>query len=151
MGPISLTEWNGCRYALTITDRYSRCRWVENLHEKRKAGLALKRFVIFIENQTGKTVKRIRLDQGREFEVRNLEFLTKEKDIKVEYTVAYSPEINGIAERTNGLIAKKARCLLSDEEPEINKSFWHEDFLTGVYLLNRSPSNFLQFDYPLSV
>ena len=59
--------------------------------------------------------------------------------------------MNGIAERTNGLIAGKARCLLLDAEPEINESFWPEAFLTGVYLLNRSPSTFLQFDCPLSV
>ncbi len=151
MGPITPKGWNGCRYVLIVTDRYSRFPWVENLHEKREAGLALERFVILIENQTGKTVKRIRFDRGREFGVRDLEFRTKEKGIKVENTIAYSPEMNKIAEQTNSLIAGKARCLLLDAESEINESFWPEAFLTGVYLLNRSSSTFLQFDCPLSV
>ena len=91
-------------------------------------------------------VKCIRLDQRREFGVQVLEFWTKKKGIKVEYTIAYFFDMNGIAEQTNGLIAGKTRCFLLDEEPEINKSFWPEAFLTGIYLFNRSPSTFLQFD-----
>ncbi len=63
MGLITPTWWNGYRYALTVINRYSRCWWVENLHEKREADWALKRFITFIENQPSKTVKYIRLDQ----------------------------------------------------------------------------------------
>ena len=69
MGPITPTGWNGYKYSLTITDGFSRCRWVENMYEKREAGLHLKQFVTFIEKQTGKSVKRLRLDQGQEFGV----------------------------------------------------------------------------------
>lgn len=69
MGPITPTGWNGYKYSLTITNSYSRCRWVENMHEKREAGPRLKQFVTFIEKQTGKSVKRLRLDEGREFGV----------------------------------------------------------------------------------
>lgn len=79
MGPITPTGWNGYKYSLTITNSYSRSRWVENMHEKREAGPRLKQFVTFIEKQTGKSVKRLRLDEGREFGVRDLESWTKDK------------------------------------------------------------------------
>ena len=66
MGSITPTSWNSCRYALTITDSCSRCCWVEDLHEKREAGSALKKFVSFIENQTNQKVKHVRMDQSRD-------------------------------------------------------------------------------------
>ena len=77
---------------------------------------------------TGKTVKCIRPDQGREFGVRDLEFWTKMRGIKVKYTVFYSPQMNGIAKQTRGLIAGRASCLQLDKEPEMNKSLWPEVF-----------------------
>ena len=36
----------------------------------------------------------------------------------MEYTVGYSPEMNGIAERINSLIATKARWLLLDVDTD---------------------------------
>ncbi len=102
MAPITPAGWNGCRYALTTTDSRLRCRWVENLHEKREAGPTLRKFITFVETQTGRKVKRIRMDQGREYGVHELEAWRAKKGIKIEFSVAYSPEMNGIAERTNG-------------------------------------------------
>ncbi len=98
MRPKTPIVCNGYRYEFPVINKYLRCRWVENLHEKRDAGLALKRFLILIKNQAGKTVKRIFFDQEHEFGVRDLEFRTKEKSIKVKYTVAYFPKMNKIAE-----------------------------------------------------
>lgn len=82
MGPITSASWNGCKYALTITDSYSRYCWVEDLYEKREVGLALKKFVIFIGNQTSQKVKRLSIDQGREFGIRELENWQAKKGIK---------------------------------------------------------------------
>ena len=83
MGPITPAGWSDCRYALTTTDSRSRCCWVENLHEKREAGPALRKFVTFIETQTGQKVKRIRMDQGREFGLHELEAWRAEKGMKI--------------------------------------------------------------------
>ena len=121
------------------------------MHDKREAGLCIKQFVTFIKNQTRKSVKRLWLDQGREFGVRELEFWTKEKKIKVELTMAYSPEINNIAECTNGLVASKVRYLLLDTPSKIDQSFWPKAFTIAIYLLNRSLSSFFKYDCPLAV
>ena len=84
------------------------------MHEKCKAELCVKQFVIFIKNEIRKSDKRLLLDQGQKFGIRELEFWTKEKKIKMELTVAFSSKMNDIAECTNGFIASKARCLLLD-------------------------------------
>ena len=55
--------------------------------------------------------------------------------------------MNGIAEKTNGLIATKARCLLLDSN--LDQSFWPNAFETAKYLLNRTPSSTLDYDIPL--
>lgn len=82
------------------------------MYEKQEAGLCVKQFVIFIEKQTKKNVKRLQLNQGQEFNIQVLKSQTKKKKIKVELTLASIPDMNGIAKRINGFVASKARCLL---------------------------------------
>ena len=134
MGPTIPAGWNGCWYALTITNSHERCRWVENLHKKRKAGPALRKFITFIENQTGRKVKRLKMDQSREFEIQELEAWQAKKRIKIKFNVAYFPKMNGITEKINSLIVSKACCLLFDFN--LSQFFWPETFDTAVYLLN---------------
>ena len=83
------------------------------------------------------------MNQARKFGVCKLESCQAEKGIKIEYIVTYSPKINGIAKKTNGLIVTKARCLLL--ESNLSQSFWLEAFNIAVYLLNRLP--FINLDY----
>ena len=147
MGPITPAGWNCCRYALIITDSRLKCCWVEDLHEKKEAGPAFRKFVTFIENRTNQKVKRVRIDKGREFGVRKLESWWAEKSIKIEYIVTYSLKMNRIVKKTNSLIVTKARYLLFDSS--LPQSFWPEAFETAVYLLNRLPSISLDYNVPL--
>ena len=121
------------------------------MHEKRKAGFCVKQFVIFIKKQTGKSIKSLLLGEGQEYGIRELESWTKKKKIKVELTMAYSPEMNSIAERTNDLVAFKARCQLLNAPSKIGQSFWPEAFTIFISLLNRSLLSFLKYNYPLAV
>lgn len=43
--------------------------------------------------------------------------------MKIEFTVAYSSEINGIAEQTNAFLAFKARYLLLNTPTKISQLF----------------------------
>ena len=87
------------------------------------------------------------MDQGKEFGIQELEAWRAKKGIKIEFSVADSPKINGIAEKTNSLIVSKARCLLFDSN--LGQSFWPEAFDTAVYLLNRTLFASLAYDIPL--
>ncbi|XP_039313822.1 uncharacterized protein LOC105196674 isoform X3 [Solenopsis invicta] len=59
------------------------------------------------------------------------------KGIKHQLIVPYTPEQNGVAERTNRTIVEKARCMMQDADS--NEKMWAEAVNTAVYLKNRSP------------
>lgn len=52
IGLITLASENSCKYVFTIMDSYLKYCWLKNLHKKREAGSAFKKFVTFIKNQT---------------------------------------------------------------------------------------------------
>lgn len=62
----------------------------------------------------GKPVKAVRFDNRGEFASRKLVEYLKEQGLLSEPTAPYSPESNGLAERTNGTLLCKARVMLED-------------------------------------
>lgn len=80
-------------------------------------------FKAFVENQTGLKLKALRSDNGTEYVNENFQNYLAEQGIKHETTVLYSPQQNGIAERTNRSIIEKTRCLLQ-EDARLPKSYY---------------------------
>ena len=64
----------------------------------------------------------------------------KASDIK--QTPAYTPQLNGVAERKNRTILDMARSLLKANK--LPKQYWAEAVSCAVYLLNRCPTKSLQ-------
>lgn len=87
------------------------------------------------------------MDQGRKFSVHEIGAWQGEKDIKIELSVWYSPEMNGIAKRTKSLIVIKTSWFL--QESNLNNSFWPSTFKTAIYLLNQTLSSTLDYDISL--
>jgi transposase InsO family protein len=54
-----------------------------------------------IKNQTGKLIKVLRTDQGREYEGERLATWKKQKGIIHQTTNHYTPQQNGVSERSN--------------------------------------------------
>ena len=52
---------------MSIIDDYSRMTWVFMMKHKSEAFKNFKQWKILIENQTGKKIKRLRIDNGLEF------------------------------------------------------------------------------------
>nr|GFD36816.1 retrovirus-related Pol polyprotein from transposon TNT 1-94 [Tanacetum cinerariifolium] len=59
----------GKRYFLSIVDDYSKRVWVYLLRFKHEAFEKFKEWKQLIENQTGRTVKKLRTDNGLEFSI----------------------------------------------------------------------------------
>jgi hypothetical protein len=88
------------------------------------------------ETQTGLKIKRIRSDNGGEYIEKDFKKYLKDQGIIHEFTNAYSPEQNGIAERLNRTINDKARCMLGNSK--LPKQFWAEAVRTANYIRNNS-------------
>ncbi|GJY08862.1 putative ribonuclease H-like domain-containing protein [Tanacetum coccineum] len=95
----------------------------------------LKRFIQEIENLVDKKVKIIRSDNGTEFKNKGMDDFCREKGIKREYSVARTPQQNGVAERRNMTLIEAARTMLADSKLPI--TFWAEAVSTACYVQNR--------------
>nr|GEW22535.1 putative ribonuclease H-like domain-containing protein [Tanacetum cinerariifolium] len=118
-------------YYPVVIDDYSRFTWVFFLATKDETSLILKTFITGIENQLSLKVKIIRSDNGTEFKNQDLNQLCGMKGIKREFSVARTPQQNGIAKRKNRTLIEAARTVLADSLLPI--SFWAEAVNTACY------------------
>ncbi|GJZ82980.1 zinc finger BED domain-containing protein RICESLEEPER 2-like protein, partial [Tanacetum coccineum] len=82
-----------------------------------------------------KKVKIIRCDNGTKFKNKVMDDFCKEKGIRREYSVAMTPQQNGIAERRNRTLIEAARTMLADFK--LPTTFWAEAVSTACYVQNR--------------
>ncbi|GKC88337.1 putative ribonuclease H-like domain-containing protein, partial [Tanacetum coccineum] len=59
----------------------------------------------------------------------------REKGIRREYSVARTPQQNGVAERKNKTLIKATRTMLADSK--LPTTFWEEAVSTACYVQNR--------------
>ena len=64
-----------------------------------------------------------------------------ERGIKHQYTVPYTPQQNGVAERKNRSLMEMARCMVKSHA--LPHSFWLEAVMCATYVLNRCPTKAL--------
>ncbi|GJV96610.1 putative ribonuclease H-like domain-containing protein [Tanacetum coccineum] len=84
----------------------------------------LKNFITGIENQTDHKVKTIRCDNGTEFKNRFINEFYEMKGIRREFSVARTPQQNGVAKRKNRTLIEAARTMLADSK--LPTTFWAE-------------------------
>ncbi|GJR46317.1 ribonuclease H-like domain-containing protein [Tanacetum coccineum] len=95
----------------------------------------LKTFITGIENQINHKVKIIRCDNGTEFKNNDMNQFCGMKGIKREFSVARTPQQNGVAERKNRTLIEAARTMLADSL--LPTTFWAEAVNTACYVQNR--------------
>ncbi|GJU36932.1 ribonuclease H-like domain-containing protein [Tanacetum coccineum] len=88
-----------------------------------------------LENQLNHKVKIIRCDNGIEFKNHTMNELCAKKGIKREFSIARTPQQNGVAERKNRTLIEAARTMLADSL--LPTPFWAEAVNTTCYVLNR--------------
>ncbi|GKB64660.1 putative ribonuclease H-like domain-containing protein [Tanacetum coccineum] len=94
----------------------------------------LKNFIIGIENQIDHKVKTIRCDNGTEFKNRIMNEFCEIKRIRREFSVARTPQQNGVAERKNRTLIEAARTMLADSK--LPTTFWAKAVNTACYVQN---------------
>ncbi|GKB30207.1 putative ribonuclease H-like domain-containing protein, partial [Tanacetum coccineum] len=134
-GPTFVSSLMHKKYCLVVTDDYSRFTWVFFLTTKDETSEILKNFIKEIENLVDKKVKIIRSDNGTEFKNKVMDDFCREKGIKREYSVARTPQQNGVAERRNRTLIEAARTMLADFK--LPTTFWAEAVSNACYVQNR--------------
>ncbi|MCO5573286.1 hypothetical protein L7F22_027055 [Adiantum nelumboides] len=100
-GPSQTTSMGGAHYFLTFVDDMSRKVWVYFLKNKSEVFSYFKQFKAMVEKECGRFIKTVRSNQGGEFKSKKFEELCWNQGIRRQYTCAYTPQQNGVAERKN--------------------------------------------------
>ena len=80
-------------------------------------------------------LKKIRSDNGKEFDNTNIEAYCDEVGIKHEVSATYTPQQNGIVERKNRTLITLAKTML--DEYNTPEALWAEAINTACYASNR--------------
>jgi len=124
-----------------MLDGFSSYRTVTFLSSK-SADTTLKVFKLYqteAECQTGKKMKQVRLDMGREWYNTTWEQYRKDQGLDFQFTMPYAYQQNGTAEHTMCTILDRA-CLAMAESGMVLK-YWADAISTVVYVQNLIPSS----------
>nr|GEV30933.1 hypothetical protein [Tanacetum cinerariifolium] len=134
-GPTFVSRLMHKQYGLVVTNDYSRYTWVFFLATKDVTTGILKKFTTEIENLVNKKVKVIRFYNETEFKNSVMNDFCAMKGIRREFSVARTPQQNGVTKRRNRTLIEAARTMLADSKlPTI---FWAEAVNTACYVQNR--------------
>ncbi|KAI3523763.1 hypothetical protein L1887_02147 [Cichorium endivia] len=114
-GPSTVASLNHTKYILVIVDDYSRFTWVQL------------------------PVRRIRSDNGTEFNNGQIEEFISLKGIQYNVSAPYTPQQNDVVERRNRTLVEAARSMLNFENLPL--TFWAEAIATTCFVQNRSIIN----------
>lgn len=143
-GPMRVQSIGGARFFVVFIDDST--GWCEVRFLKNKSDVLpeFRKYKSMVENQTGKTIKFLQSDNGKEFCNKEFDELLNTCGIQRRLTISYTPEQNGVAERRNRTLVEMARCMLlqSNSPPR----FWAEAIATANHVRNRCPSRSLNGD-----
>jgi hypothetical protein len=128
---------NGENYVLSFIDVCTRYSWVCLIKTKGEVTARFREFYALIDTQFGKRIKTLRSDNGREYDSTLLTNFCAEQGIQHQFTVPYSPQQNGIAERYFGTLFSMVRSML--DSSGLPHAYWGEAVLYAAFLKNRLP------------
>ncbi|GJW78862.1 retrovirus-related pol polyprotein from transposon TNT 1-94 [Tanacetum coccineum] len=135
-GPMRVASINGKRYILVIVDDYSRYTWVYFLRSKDETPKIIKKFIAQAQLNYKAKVCKIRTDNGTEFKNTTLKAHYEKLGIMQQFSIARTPQQNGVVERRNRTLVEAARTMLIFSRlPEF---LWAEAVATTCFTQNRS-------------
>ncbi|KAK4399972.1 Retrovirus-related Pol polyprotein from transposon TNT 1-94 [Sesamum angolense] len=98
-GPMRTPSHEQNRYFILFIDDYSRMTWVYFMREKSEVFKVFKKFKNLVEKQSGRSIKVLRSDRGKEYNNSEFDKFCEEEGIEHQTTVSYNPQQNGVSER----------------------------------------------------
>ncbi|GJU06093.1 retrovirus-related pol polyprotein from transposon TNT 1-94 [Tanacetum coccineum] len=134
--PMRVALINGKKYILVIVDDFSRYTWVYFLRSKDETLEIIKKFIAQAQLNYKAKVCKIRTDNGTEFKNTSLKAHYEKLGIMQQFSIARTPQQNGVVERRNRTLVEAARTMLIFSRlPEF---LWAEAVATACFTQNRS-------------
>ncbi|KAI3647783.1 hypothetical protein MP228_008004 [Amoeboaphelidium protococcarum] len=139
IGPIQVQTPGNCKYALIVSDDFSGYTWAELLQTKDQV------YEVFSQRMYPRMMKEcqsraelfdIKCDRGGEFLNNRFMDWASSQGIRFRAVPAYTPQLNGKAERKNRTVIVKTRALLIDSGLSNNQ--WGNALRAAVHLVNCS-------------
>ena len=145
-GPSQVSSLGVSRYYVTFINDATRKTWIYCFRNKSDVFDTFKKWKALVENEIGKRLKCLRLDNGGEYCRKEFYSYCSENGIRREKTVPGTPQENGVSERMNRTIMERVRCMRL--HAGLPLQFWADVVDTTVYLINRGPSSSLDGAIP---
>jgi transposase InsO family protein len=120
---------------MLLVDDYTRMTAVFFLNKKSEAFENFKTYKEMVETETELKIKCLRSDNGGEFTSKEFMEFCSEHGIKRQFSVARTPQQNGVVERKNKTVQEMARTMLMDSK--LTDVFWVQEVHTTVHIQNR--------------
>ena len=133
-GPMSFASLTGFEYYITFINEFSWKTWMYFLRNKKLEEVLLRfqEFKALVENQAGKKIKVLKLDNGGEYTSHAFDEFCRQEGIRRQWTVPYIPQQNGVVERKNRAIVGVTRAMLHDQS--LPFFLWAEACSTIVFV-----------------
>ena len=123
-GPMPTISLTGSYYFLTLIDDFTKYTIIAFLKHKSEV---LDHFIAYknlVENQLDTRIKTIRTDNGGEYISTDFQAFCSNHGIRHQFTVPYTPQQNGVAERKNRTLLNSARAML--QVASLPNPYWEE-------------------------
>jgi transposase InsO family protein len=110
-GPSQVSSIGGSHYYVTFIDNATRKTWVYCIRQKYDVFDTFKKWKSLVENEIGKRLKCLRLDNGGEYCSKEFDVYCSYHGIRREKKVPGTPQENGVSERMNRTIMERARSM----------------------------------------
>lgn len=138
--------YNSDRWIIHLTCDLTRMQHVITTAHKSLTAEHVKSAILWIQKQYHTPVKIIRMDGESTLTGMTFGSWAASMGIQIETSAPYTPEQNGSAERSGGVILTRARSMrIGAHLPE---DMWPEVVKTAAYLLNKTPTRQLGWQTP---
>ncbi|KAI3681607.1 hypothetical protein L6452_36407 [Arctium lappa] len=138
-GPMRVQSINHKKYVLVMVDDFSRYTWVRFLRSKDESPELIISLLKSIQVSLNLSVQAIRTDNGTEFKNQVLTGYLTSVGITHTFSVARTPQQNGVVEHRNRTLVEAARTMLS--QSKLPLFLWAEAVATACYTQNRTIIN----------
>lgn len=143
-GPISPTAHDGSRYFVTFIDDFSNFTITYLIKNKSDVFQKFQEYYQMTKSQFGFSVSKLICDNGGEYVSGQFKSFCRNNGVILDYTIPYTPEQNGKAERMNRTLVERARTMINDSG--VPKELWGEAIYTATYIVNRGPTESLSLN-----